>query len=77
MHNEKFVLLTLERRSMGKIPVRYGYGFSEHKLHLLQGEFSMDTVPTILCPISSPVNRGLSRDSLLSYSLIRGLLVFV
>jgi hypothetical protein len=30
----------------GKIPVRYGYGFSEHKLHLLQGEFSKDTVPT-------------------------------
>jgi hypothetical protein len=31
---------------MGKIPIRYGYGFSEHKLHLLQGEFSKATVPT-------------------------------
>ena len=24
----------------------YGYGFSEHKLHLFSGEFSKDTVPT-------------------------------
>jgi hypothetical protein len=31
---------------MGKISVRYGYGFSEHKLHLLQGEFSKATVST-------------------------------
>jgi hypothetical protein len=31
---------------MGEIPVRYGYGFSEHKLQLLQGEFSKATVPT-------------------------------
>jgi hypothetical protein len=44
VRTEKCVFLTLYRESIGKI--RYGYGFSEHKLHLFSGEFSKDIVPT-------------------------------